>query len=98
VTLSGEGFQLEARARETLHAGQAAQAVIRLERVQLANGPGANRLEAQLIASMYLGDKWEYLFHHGDMRFRAFAQAPRAAGNHWVEFPANDCWAFAKAS
>jgi iron(III) transport system ATP-binding protein len=71
--------------------------VIRLERVQVADGPGANRLQADLVTSMYLGDRWEYLFHRGDMRLRAFGHAPRAAGAHWIEFPANDCWAFAKA-
>src|ERR1700712_2784736 len=65
VTLSGEGFELQAHAKEALHAGQAAQAVIRLERVQVADGPGANRLQAQLVTSMYLGDRWEYLFHRG---------------------------------
>ena len=71
---------------------------IRLERVQVADGPGANRLEADLITSMYLGDRWEYLFHCGDLRLRAFGHVPRAAGRHWIEFPANDCWAFAQAS
>ena len=46
---------------------------------------------------MYLGDRWEYLFHCGEMRLRAFGHVPRAAGKHWIEFPTNDCWAFAKA-
>ena len=44
---------------------------------------------------MYLGDRWEYLFHCGEMRLRAFGHA--RAGKHWIEFPTNDCWAFAKA-
>ncbi|SAL24021.1 ABC transporter ATP-binding protein [Caballeronia humi] len=98
VMLKGDGFQLEARAKEALQPGQDAQAVIRLERVQVADGPGANRVPASLITSMYLGDRWEYLFHCGDLRFRAFGHTPRDPGNHWVEFPANDCWAFAQAS
>ncbi|SAL57728.1 ABC transporter ATP-binding protein [Caballeronia telluris] len=98
VMLAGDGFQLEARAREALQPGQDAQAVIRLERVQVADGPGANRVQANLVTSMYLGDRWEYLFHCGDLRFRAFGHTPRDPGNHWVEFPANDCWAFAQAS
>jgi iron(III) transport system ATP-binding protein len=97
VTLAGDGWQLQAQAREALTTGQNAQAVIRLERVQVADGPGANRLEADLITSMYLGDRWEYLFHCGDLRLRAFGHVPRAAGRHWIEFPANDCWAFAQA-
>jgi iron(III) transport system ATP-binding protein len=98
VVLTGDGFQLHAQARDTLQAGQAVQAVIRLERMQVADGPGQNRLEANLITSMYLGDRWEYLFHHGDLRFRAFGRTPRDPGKHWIEFPANDCWAFAQAS
>jgi iron(III) transport system ATP-binding protein len=98
VTLAGDGWQLQAQAREALTAGQHAQAVIRLERVQVADGPGTNRLEAELVTSMYLGDRWEYLFHCGDLRLRAFGHVPRAAGRHWIEFPANDCWAFAQAS
>ncbi|KVF01035.1 ABC transporter ATP-binding protein [Burkholderia vietnamiensis] len=97
VTLTGDGWQLQALARDTFAPGQPAQAVIRLERVQVVDGPGANRLQADLVTSMYLGDRWEYLFHRGDMRLRAFGHAPRAAGAHWIEFPANDCWAFAKA-
>lgn len=98
VTLAGDGWQLEARARETLSAGQPAQAVIRLERVQVVDAPGANRLRAELVTSMYLGDRWEYLFHCGALRLRAFGHVPRTAGEHWLEFPANDCWAFAHAS
>ncbi|SAL63405.1 ABC transporter [Caballeronia terrestris] len=98
VMLKGDGFQLEARAKEALQPGQDAQAVIRLERVRVADGPGANRVQASLVTSMYLGDRWEYLFHCGDLRFRAFGHTPRDPGNHWVEFPANDCWAFAQAS
>ncbi|KUZ11188.1 lipase [Burkholderia diffusa] len=97
VTLAGDGWELQALARDTFAPGQDAQAVIRLERVQVADGPGANRLQADLITSMYLGDRWEYLFHCGEMRLRAFGHVPRAAGKHWIEFPTNDCWAFAKA-
>jgi iron(III) transport system ATP-binding protein len=97
VTLAGAGFELLAHARDALTPGQDAHAVIRVERVQVADGPGANRLLADLVTSMYLGDRWEYLFHCGDLRLRAFGSVPRAAGKHWIEFPANDCWAFAKA-
>ncbi|WP_407842876.1 TOBE domain-containing protein, partial [Burkholderia pseudomallei] len=47
-----------------------AHAVIRVERVQVADGPGENRLPAELVTSMYLGDRWEYLFHCGALRLR----------------------------
>ncbi|MHA7164021.1 TOBE domain-containing protein, partial [Burkholderia pseudomallei] len=86
-----------ALARGALRRGEDAHAVIRVERVQVADGPGENRLPAELVTSMYLGDRWEYLFHCGALRLRAFGTVPRAAGRHWLEFPANDCWAFAKA-
>lgn len=98
VMLAGPGWELQARALEPLQTGQSAKAVIRLERVQVADGPGSNRLRADLVTSMYLGDRWEYLFHCGELRLRAFGQLPRAAGPHWIEFPENDCWAFAQAS
>jgi len=55
-------------------------------------------LKLPLVTSMFLGDRWEYLFHCGELRLRAFGNVPRAAGRHWIEFPANDCWAFAHAS
>ncbi|AHI67606.1 lipase [Burkholderia thailandensis] len=97
VTLAGDGWRLAALARGALRHGEDAHAVIRVERVQVADGPGENRLPAELVTSMYLGDRWEYLFHCGELRLRAFGTVPRAAGRHWLEFPANDCWAFAKA-
>jgi iron(III) transport system ATP-binding protein len=98
VTLAGDGWQLQAHAREPLQAGQPAQAVIRAERLRVADGPGSNRIAADLVASLYLGDRWEYLFHCGDLRLRAFGQMPRAAGRHWLEFPCHDCWVFAHAN
>jgi iron(III) transport system ATP-binding protein len=94
VTLAGKGWELHAHARAPLQAGQAAQAVIRLERVQVADGPGANRLMANLVAALYLGDRWEYQFQCGGLRFRAFGDRPRALASHWIELPADDCWAF----
>jgi iron(III) transport system ATP-binding protein len=97
VTLAGDGWELNGRAREQLQTGSAAQAVIRLERLKVADGPGANRLQAKLVTAMYLGDRWEYLFHQGDLRFRAFGPEPRDPGNYWIEFPANDTWVFASA-
>ncbi|MCX5540981.1 ABC transporter ATP-binding protein [Paraburkholderia sp. CNPSo 3076] len=97
VVLSGAGWTLRASAREALRPGQAVEAVIRLERLQVVDGPGQNRLRAELVTSMFLGDRWEYLFHCGELRLRAFGVQPRAAGEHWLELPANNCWAFAQA-
>ena len=52
--------------------------MIRLERVGLADGPGDNRLAAELTTSMYLGDKWEHLFRSATERARL--RRPAAGG------------------
>ncbi|HDR9872793.1 TPA: ABC transporter ATP-binding protein [Burkholderia cenocepacia] len=98
VTLRGGNWQLRAKQRGPVSTGEEVQVVIRLERVQVSESPGPNRLEAQLVTSMYLGDHWEYLFHRGDLRFRALGSVARQPGNHWVEFPANDCWVFGQGT
>ncbi|AOX99015.1 ABC transporter ATP-binding protein [Jeongeupia sp. USM3] len=97
VKLAGDGWELQGQARDWLSAGHDAQAVIRLERVRVVDGPGDNRIKARLVTAMYLGDRWEYLFHQGGLRFRAYGGEPRDAGDYWVEFPTNDCWVFAAA-
>src|SRR6266581_6697312 len=62
--LSGAGWSLWGVSRGSAKtSGAAASAMIRLERVRLADGPGDNRVSLPLVTSMYLGNKWEYLFH-----------------------------------
>ena len=97
VRIAGADWELAGQAIDDVAVGAGAQAVIRLERVSVADGPGDNRVRARLVTAMYLGDRWEYLFDRGDLRFRAFGHTPREAGEYWVEFPANDCWVFAAA-
>jgi iron(III) transport system ATP-binding protein len=96
LLLQGPQWQIEAEARDpALKAGDKAQVVVRLESVRVADEPGANRLSSRLLTSMFLGDRWEYLFESGDLRFRAFGSRPRAAGDAcWVELPRDACWAF----
>jgi iron(III) transport system ATP-binding protein len=93
--LAGEGWTLWGESRgAALATGGKATAMIRLERVQLADGPGENRVRLPLVTSMYLGDRWEYLFHLGETRLRAYGRAPLAAGEHWLEIPRKDLWVF----
>ncbi len=92
--LEGPGYALWGRARQGAASGKDGTAMIRLERIRLAGGPGDNRLEASLTTSMYLGDKWEHLFHVGESRLRAYGTAPLAAGMHWLEVPREDLWVF----
>jgi iron(III) transport system ATP-binding protein len=75
-------------------AGATATAMIRLERMQVAQGPGENRIRLSLVTSMYLGDRWEHLFHLGEMRLRAYGAMPLPVGEHWLEIPRSDLWVF----
>ena len=70
------------KAAPGLTAGQDATAVIRVEQVRLANDPDGNHLELPLVTSMYLGDRWEYVFRGAQADpppWRCAPTAPRAA-------------------
>jgi iron(III) transport system ATP-binding protein len=94
--LAGPGWNLwgDYRGGDPRAKGTDAVGMIRLERVRVADGPGANRLKLPLVTSMYLGDKWEHLFHQEGTRLRAYGNAPLAAGEHWLELPRQDLWLF----
>jgi len=93
--VAGDGWNLWGSLRSEGKApGADATAMIRLERVQLAAGPGENRVQLPLVTSMYLGDKWEHLFHHGTLRLRAYGREPLPAGSHWLQLPQQDLWIF----
>jgi iron(III) transport system ATP-binding protein len=92
--IDGDGWQLWGAAKPGAQAGRDGTAMIRLERIGLADGPGDNRLAADLTTSMYLGDKWEHLFHVGGARVRAYGDRPLPAGRHWLMVPRDALWVF----
>ena len=92
--VQGDGWALWGLARQSARAGAEGTAMIRLERIRLADGPGDNRVEAGLTTSMYLGDKWEHLFELGSARLRAYGDRPLARGSHWLEVPRASLWVF----
>jgi iron(III) transport system ATP-binding protein len=92
--LDGDGFSLWGQAMRGAAAGGNGTAMIRLERMRIANGGGENHVEAELATSMYLGDKWEHLFALGGNRLRAYGHEPLNAGRHWLELPRRDLWIF----
>jgi iron(III) transport system ATP-binding protein len=91
--LGGEGWSLWGIAKGAPDATDAV-GMIRLERMRIADGPGENRLQMSLVTSMYLGDRWEHLFHRGELRMRAYGLTPLAPGEHWLEIPRDDFWVF----
>ena len=92
--LEGNGWRLWGTAKAGAASGNEGVGMIRLERIRIADGPGDNRLEAELTTSMYLGDKWEHLFALGKERLRAYGDGPLAAGRHWLELPRRELWVF----
>ena len=95
--ISGEGWSFWGSLRGDAQPGRAATAMIRLERVRVADGPGDNHIALPLVTSMFLGDRWEYLFHPGHTRLRAYGERALAPGEHWLALPAEDVWVFPSA-
>jgi iron(III) transport system ATP-binding protein len=95
ATLAGDGWQLAGVARAGAESGAPGVAMIRVERVRIADAAGPNRLSARLVTSMYIGDRFEHLFELGQARLRAYGDAPLAAGSaHFVELPRDAVWIF----
>ena len=100
VALQGEGWSMPGTWRGTTppSAGQAARAVIRVERVGLATEPGEGRLEMEHDASLYLGDRWEHRLRRGDLRIRAYGPRRLAGGAVWLTLEPEDVWVFEDAA
>src|SRR5215468_415438 len=62
AVIAALGARLEGRARTLLAPGAAGSGVIRVEKVALADGPGANRVAMTLKTQMYIGERWELVF------------------------------------
>ncbi|EMZ5813971.1 ABC transporter ATP-binding protein [Klebsiella aerogenes] len=94
--VEGASWALWGRAGEGVSVGQPATAVIRVERLRLDCSPQDNSLELPLLTSMYLGDRWEYLFRTegDDFAIRAYGTALRDAEHCHLTLPADDVWVF----
>ncbi|CAH5883387.1 TPA: ABC transporter ATP-binding protein [Klebsiella aerogenes] len=94
--VEGASWALWGRAGEGISVGQPATAVIRVERLRLDCSPQDNSLELPLLTSMYLGDRWEYLFRTegDDFAIRAYGTALRDAEHCHLTLPADDVWVF----
>ncbi|HEY0224753.1 MAG TPA: ABC transporter ATP-binding protein [Pseudolabrys sp.] len=88
------GERLNGLSRTGAAPGTNATAIIRLERVHCASGPGPNRLKMELKTPMYLGERWELVFARENLTVRAYADAPLQPGEHYVEFPPDALWVF----
>jgi iron(III) transport system ATP-binding protein len=92
--LQGDGWTLWGRARASAKSGADGTGMIRLERVRVSQGPGENVVQPELTTSMFLGDRWEHVFHLGATTLRAHGATALERGRHFVELPREDLWVF----
>lgn len=92
--LQGEGWTLWGRLRAAKKAGEAATGLIRVERVRLSDGTGPDRLRMKLNSALYLGERWEYMFHLGELRIRVWGEERLPEGEYWVSVPEPSLWIF----
>jgi iron(III) transport system ATP-binding protein len=90
----GDGITLWGQRRTDAAIGHEVSVVIRVEQLHLADGPGQHRTLLDLGTSMFLGDRFEYVFHAGDKLVRAWGKKHEAPGKRWVEVPPENVWIF----
>ncbi len=97
--VEGRGWALWGQAGEGVQVGHEGTAVIRVERVALVDEPGENQLELPLVTSMYLGDRWEYLFRTSgdDFAIRAYGNELRDPQHCRLALPEKHVWVFPKS-
>ncbi len=94
VRIAGAGWSLWGQARHAVEDGASVTGVVRLEGVRIAASEGENTVRLPLVTSMFLGDRWEYLFNRGDLRLRAYGPVPLQPGEQWLEIPPEQLWVF----
>ncbi len=85
--VSGDGWELWGRMRGDRKVGDRAEAIVRLEKTFLAEGPGENRISAKLEAALYLGERWDCVFQASSLRLRLWSPAAPADRPHWIHVP-----------
>jgi iron(III) transport system ATP-binding protein len=96
--LEGDGWTLWGAARGAIKVGAAATGVIRLERTKISDGAGDNRLRAEVVTGMFLGDRKEQLFKLGALRLRGYGNVSSGGSESFLEMPADDLWIFPSAA
>src|SRR5258706_9783464 len=92
--LAGEGWSLWGNLQGNKNIDADATALIRVERLRLADGAGDNHLKMQLTSALYLGERWEYQLQLGELRIRMWSDTARPAGECWVAVPSDNLWIF----
>jgi iron(III) transport system ATP-binding protein len=98
--VEGAGWSVWGKAGAGVAVGQPGVAMIRVERVRLEADASGNQIDLPLVTTMYLGDKWEYLFRLPNedaltgLSLRAYGQENLAPGQHSLSLPARHVWVY----
>src|SRR5438105_5770146 len=85
--IAGPGGGLWGELRAERREGEEATAVIRVERTHIQQSSGENSVPAKLETAIYLGERWDHVFHVGDLRVHAWAPAEIAEQPAFLHFP-----------
>lgn len=94
--LVGEGWSLPGRAMHPLPDGAPASGYVRLERTRIGATPGAGTLALDLVSTLYLGERFEYVFEGHGMRLRAWGPTRLPTARHAISIRPEDLWLFAQ--
>ena len=93
ATINAGGEQLKATVRGK-DVGEEVTAIIRLEKVRIADSHTENAIKLPLTTCMYLGDRWECLFGHAEGGLRAYSPFKLAAGEYYLQLDADKLWLY----
>jgi iron(III) transport system ATP-binding protein len=96
VTLTVDDITMHGTARGA-NTGADVTTVIRVEQVRVLPAPAENAIKLPLLTCMYLGDRWECLFHRGgpnEISLRAYSPHKLEAGEYWLQLPEEKLWVF----
>ncbi len=94
VYLEGPGWRLAGRPRLPLADGQGARGFVRVERTEIASAPSENAMSVQLRASLFLGERYEYIMQVAEMTVRAWGRDALTPGQYWIAIAPEDLWLF----
>ena len=92
--VESDGWALWGQLRTDRAPGETATAIIRLEKTRTTDAPGENVLPARLDTAMFLGERWEYLFHIGGFPIRVWGDSAPAQKPYFLSFPPETLWVF----
>jgi iron(III) transport system ATP-binding protein len=92
--LAGDGWSLWGKLRTEKKAQDPATGLIRVERLRLSDSAGTNHLKMKLHSALYLGERWEHVFHLRDLHIRVWGEERLPDGEYQVVVPENSLWIF----